>query len=152
MKTVLCFGDSNTFGYIPGGIGRFSVIERYTGILSTLLWPEYNVVANGVVGRTTVYEDPVREGKRGISDVEESVRSANPDIFVIALGTNDVKQAFNNSEADITAGIDKIINLVLSVKPNVQVVIMITIHIHWKYPQISIRKLRNMQKSTVINS
>ena len=49
MKTVLCFGDSNTFGYIPGGIGRFSVIERYTGILSTLLWPEYNVVANGVV-------------------------------------------------------------------------------------------------------
>ena len=37
-----------------------------------------------------------------------------PDIFVIALGTNDVKQAFNNSEADITAGIDKIINLVLS--------------------------------------
>lgn len=92
MKTVLCFGDSNTFGYIPGGIGRFSVIERYTGILSTLLWPEYNVVANGVVGRTTVYEDPVREGKRGISDVEESVRSANPDIFVIALGTNDVKR------------------------------------------------------------
>ena len=101
------------------------MIERYTGILSTLLWPEYNVVANGVVGRTTVYEDPVREGKRGISDVEESVRSANPDIFVIALGTNDVKQAFNNSEADITAGIDKIINLVLSVKPNVQVVIMV---------------------------
>ena len=125
MKTVLCFGDSNTFGYIPSGIGRFSVIERYTGILSTLLGPEYNVVANGVVGRTTVYEDPVREGKRGISDVEESVRSANPDIFVIALGTNDVKQAFNNSEADITAGIDKIINLVLSVKPDVQVVIMV---------------------------
>ena len=53
------------------------MIERYTGILSTLLGPEYNVVANGVVGRTTVYEDPVREGKRGISDVEESVRSAN---------------------------------------------------------------------------
>lgn len=124
MKTVLCFGDSNTFGYIPGGLGRFSESERYTGILSTLLGSEYNVVEDGVVGRTTLFEDPLRTGKCGIKDIKKSVLAANPDIFVVALGTNDVKKVFNNSESSICSGVESIIKTVLSVKPDTEIIVM----------------------------
>ena len=33
MKTILCFGDSNTWGFRPDGIGRFEWEARWPGIL-----------------------------------------------------------------------------------------------------------------------
>ena len=53
-KTVICFGDSNTFGYIPDGSGRFSRQERWPGRLQELLGDEYLVAEEGVCGRTTI--------------------------------------------------------------------------------------------------
>lgn len=36
MQRILCFGDSNTLGYVPGG-GRYSPCNHYPNILSELL-------------------------------------------------------------------------------------------------------------------
>ena len=39
-KNILCFGDSNTYGESPEGLGRYSRQERWTGILAQRLGPD----------------------------------------------------------------------------------------------------------------
>lgn len=47
MKHILCYGDSNTHGYIPGG-GRYDDDTRYTGILAKLLDSDYRIIEEGL--------------------------------------------------------------------------------------------------------
>ena len=59
MKTILCYGDSNTWGYEPATKERYSRAERWTGILQRELGADYYVVEEGLNGRTTVWDDPI---------------------------------------------------------------------------------------------
>ena len=52
MKTILCFGDSNTWGYNPENRQRFGPEERWTGILRNSLGEDYRVIEEGLNGRT----------------------------------------------------------------------------------------------------
>lgn len=52
MKHILCYGDSNTHGYIPGG-GRYDDDTRYTGILAKLLGSDYRIIEEGLNSRTS---------------------------------------------------------------------------------------------------
>ena len=54
MKTILCFGDSNTWGYNPENRQRFGPDERWTGILRNSLGEDYRVIEEGLNGRTTL--------------------------------------------------------------------------------------------------
>ena len=53
MKSILCFGDSNTWGYDPATKTRFSRDKRWTGLLQKYLGSEYYIVEEGLNGRTT---------------------------------------------------------------------------------------------------
>ena len=66
IKHILCFGDSNTWG-LDGETGeRLPWESRWTGILQQKLnTSEYRIIEEGLCGRTTVFEDPLREGRRG---------------------------------------------------------------------------------------
>ena len=67
MKEILCFGDSNTYGLIPGTTSRFDRSTRWTGILESALFPNgYKIVEEGLCGRTTIFEDELRDNRRGI--------------------------------------------------------------------------------------
>ena len=65
MTTVLCYGDSNTFGYVPETGLRYPKEVRYTGRLQQLLGEEYTVIEEGCNGRTTIYDDPIDGWKNG---------------------------------------------------------------------------------------
>jgi len=65
MKSVLCFGDSNTWGYDPATKDRFPRDVRWAGILAGLLSPDYQVIEEGLNGRTTVWNDPIEGYKNG---------------------------------------------------------------------------------------
>ena len=68
MREILCFGDSNTYGLIPKTGGRYDRNTRWTGILERRLYEkDYRIVEEGLCGRTTVFEDELREGRRGAS-------------------------------------------------------------------------------------
>ena len=56
-KTVICFGDSNTFGYKPDGSGRFGRRERWPGRLQALLGDGYRVAEEGACGRTILFRE-----------------------------------------------------------------------------------------------
>ena len=65
MKKIVCFGDSNTYGYNAKTIDRFTEEERWTCLLAKHLGGDYHVVEEGLEGRTACLEDPLFEGLCG---------------------------------------------------------------------------------------
>ncbi len=110
MMRILCFGDSNTYGYIPDGRGRFDENIRWTGRLQEGLGKEHKVIEEGLCGRTTVFQDELREGRRGLDLIGTLVESHNPiDVLVVMLGTNDCKTRYGASAGTIASGVEKVI-------------------------------------------
>ena len=112
MKSILCFGDSNTFGYRPDNGKRFSSNIRWTGLLKQLfINDEVEIIEEGLVGRTSVFEDSFRPGRKGIDYLVPLLESHSPiDLLIIMLGTNDCKTIYNASAELIGLGIEKLIN------------------------------------------
>lgn len=73
MKNILCYGDSNTFGFTLHG-GRHPYDVRWTGRLQLALGRRTRVIEEGCGGRTTVFEDPIDLGRNG----RTSLRCALP--------------------------------------------------------------------------
>lgn len=95
-KRIVCFGDSNTWGYDGATGQRFEDEIRWTGAMAKLLGEGYTVIEEGLNGRTTVWEDPVEQYKNGLTYLLPCMESHSPiDLLIIMLGTNDLKQRFN---------------------------------------------------------
>ena len=96
MTTVLCYGDSNTYGYDPKTGLRYPEDVRWPGVLSSLLGEGYHVIEEGCNGRTTVTDDPVEGWKNGLDYLRPCLNSHKPvDVVVLMLGTNDLKEIFH---------------------------------------------------------
>lgn len=92
MKTILCYGDSNTWGHTPGSGQRFGPDIRWPRVMATLLGPDYEIVEAGLCGRTTIWDDPFEPGLNGMETLVPVLRSASPlDLVILMLGTNDLK-------------------------------------------------------------
>lgn len=105
MKTILCYGDSNTWGYNPITQDRFSRDERWPGVLRQELGDGYQVIEEGLNGRTTVWDDPIEGYKNGEEYLIPCLESHQPiELVVIMLGTNDLKMRFSLSAYDIANG------------------------------------------------
>lgn len=114
MKTVVCYGDSNTWGFNPATQDRFSIDKRWTGVLAQELGPGYRVIEEGLNGRTTIWDDPIEEGRNGQTYFLPCLWSHQPiDLVTIMLGTNDLKERFALSAYDIAAGAGVLVNLAL---------------------------------------
>lgn len=91
-RTVVCYGDSNTWGYTPGSGVRFDEKTRWTGRLQMLLGGEYRVAECGMNARTTSFDDPFRDYLNGRHGLVHCMVAAKPvDLLIISLGTNDLK-------------------------------------------------------------
>lgn len=111
-KRILCYGDSNTWGYIPGCGGRYTEDVRWTGVMQNKLGDNYVVIEEGLNGRTTVYDDPYFDHCRnGYKYIQTCLLTHKPiDIILIMLGSNDLKTYFNADAFSIAKGTDAIIN------------------------------------------
>jgi lysophospholipase L1-like esterase len=91
-RTIVCFGDSNTWGYVPGSaLERFPREVRWPGRLATMLGDGFEVIAEGLNGRTASIERPDSEGRNGLPYLLPCLHSHAPiELVVIFLGTNDV--------------------------------------------------------------
>ncbi len=113
MPTILCYGDSNTWGFDPASGRRFPEPKRWPGVLRRQL-PDAWVVEEGLGGRTTVLEDPWEPGRNGEVYLLPCLATHAPiDLVVIMLGTNDVKGCFPRDAAGIAAGAARLVDLAL---------------------------------------
>lgn len=117
-KTVMCFGDSNTYGAIPTlartGRHRFAPDRRWPGVMRKGLGAGWDVIEEGHPGRTTVHEDPI-EGlhKSGIKALPVLLETHMPlDAIVLALGTNDLKHRFSLTPNDVADSIEVLVRLI----------------------------------------
>jgi lysophospholipase L1-like esterase len=105
MKTILCYGDSNTWGYDPATRARFDRRARWTGLLQAFLGDGFRVIEEGLNGRTTVWDDQLTPGRNGLDYLRPCLESHQPlDLVTIMLGTNDLKRRFGLSASDIAEG------------------------------------------------
>jgi len=102
MKTILCYGDSNTWGYDPTTKDRFPRDVRWAGVLRQALGEGYLVIEEGLNGRTTVWDDPIEGYKNGREYLIPCLETHRPlDLVVLFLGVNDLKKRFSVSAFDI---------------------------------------------------
>lgn len=107
MKSILCFGDSNTFGYDTVKDSRFPWGVRWTSILQETLGKDYRIIEEGMGGRTTVWDDPIENLPSGKAYLLPCLKSHWPlDLVIIMLGTNDLKSRFSLEAHDIAAGVE----------------------------------------------
>ena len=112
VKTVLCYGDSNTWGYNPATKDRYDRESRWPGILRKALGNEYVVIEEGLNGRTTVWDDPIEGYKSGKEYLIPCLTSHKPlDLVIIMLGTNDLKKRFSLSAFDIAEGAGVLVDM-----------------------------------------
>lgn len=110
MKTILCYGDSNTYGYNPHNGGRYPKEIRWTTILSKLLGEDYDVIPEGLNGRTTAYDREGEDVKNGLTHYRAIYGSHRPvDILIFMLGTNDSNEDMGLSVDQIADGMERLI-------------------------------------------
>ena len=118
MKTILTYGDSNTWGYNPDAKDfsdcRFGRHERWPGLLQGLLGSTFHVVEEGLGGRTTMFDSPNHPGRNGLSWLIPCLQTHQPlDIVVFMLGTNDVNTFYNVPVSTVACGMSAIVETTL---------------------------------------
>lgn len=105
IKTVLCYGDSNTYGFDPRTGLRYPEGVRWTSRLAKLLGDDYRVIEEGCNGRTTIFDDPIEGWKNGLDYMKPCLNSHKPvDIVILMLGSNDLKETFHATAEEIADG------------------------------------------------
>ena len=95
---ILCFGDSNTWGFDADNLCRFPKDVRWTGKLQEYLGDEYLVSEFGICDMTFGTDDPVYYSCNGLKNIIPAIRANSPvDYVVISLGINDCKKYLFNS-------------------------------------------------------
>ena len=102
---VLCYGDSNTWGYISGSDHqRYGENERWTRILAQKLGENFEIIEEGLNSRTLISNDtrPGKEGKNGYEYLIPCLDTHDPiDLVVVILGTNELKKTYNKTIEEI---------------------------------------------------
>jgi lysophospholipase L1-like esterase len=114
QRSILCLGDSNTHGTRAmrhmGDRRRLAPAERWPWVMAAALGPDWDVIAEGHPGRTTVHEDPIegvhKSGLRALPTLLESHRPL--DLVIVMLGTNDLKARFGLTAHDIALGVRRL--------------------------------------------
>ena len=128
MKQVLCFGDSNTWGYNGENGERFPWGVRWTSLLQERFddaHGDVRIIEEGLVGRTTVFEDPLRDGRKGVALFPTVLETHAPvDVVVLMLGTNDCKTVFKASAKVIGAGIVRLLEQAGRIAPGAKILLV----------------------------
>lgn len=115
MINVLCYGDSNTWGFDAKKNERFPFEKRWCGVLQRCLGDGYKIYEEGLGGRTTAFDDPVCDDANGAKGILQALKTTYPlDLVIIMLGTNDCKIHLRQESYSIAAGMEKLVKTVIS--------------------------------------
>ena len=131
MKEILCFGDSNTYGLIPGTTRRYDRETRWTGILAEKLYDKgYRIIEEGLCGRTSVFDDATRDGRNGAKVLPMLLETHAPlDQVVLMLGTNDCKTVYGATAGIIGKGVETLLEQVKNYSPDSDILLISPIYL-----------------------
>ena len=117
MKNILCFGDSNTWGYdfttydpALGSGQRLPFDERWPGIVQNMLGADYRIIEDALNARTNMVEDPYFPHRLGLASLETALDAHAPlDLVIIQMGVNELKHMFNLTAGMISFGVEKLV-------------------------------------------
>lgn len=124
MKKILCFGDSNTYGFNPKNGERFNSSTRWSGILKSSLKDNFLIIEQGCNNRTCFSDNPNGEEMTGCKAITKYL-STDIDYLVISLGVNDLQKFYNNNEESIRTGFSKFLEHIYSIKKNLKIIVLI---------------------------
>ena len=160
---ILCYGDSNTWGYISGSDHqRYGNDERWTKILAKLLGSDFEIIEEGLNSRTLISNDtrPGKEGKNGYEYLIPCLDTHDPiDLVILMLGTNELKSTYNKSTKEIGEMLEKyFVKTILNRKsqleesyPNLLIVTPPVVNEDREYCKANNKYLGATQKSKELN-
>jgi len=117
MKTILCYGDSLTYGADPAGGPRHDLKYRWPSTLKAELGEAAHVVAEGMGGRTTVHDDWGADGDRNGARILPTILLSHLplDLIIVMLGTNDIKPHLGRTASEAGRGMGRLAQIVRGV-------------------------------------
>lgn len=115
MKTILCYGDSLTWGYDAASLGRHALENRWPSVLKAALGDDgIEVIAEGLNGRTTAFDDHLAGADRNGARLLPTILTSHApiDLIVIMLGANDMKPWIHGNPVAAKQGMQRLIDIV----------------------------------------
>ena len=120
---IMCYGDSNTWGFTQRpAVKRYPADVRWTGVVQKELGNKYCIIEEGLSSRTAGadnYDNGLNEAIAGELNFNGRptfmplLKSHIPlDVVVIMLGTNDIKVKFHLTPEQVTAHVEKLVQMV----------------------------------------
>ncbi|KWV52182.1 hydrolase [Bradyrhizobium macuxiense] len=117
-KRIMCFGDSLTWGWVVAPEAwstRFPYHQRWTGVMAKRLGAGFEIIEEGLSGRTTSIDDPFDPQLNGSAHLPTALANYRPlDLVIILLGTNDTKSDYRRTPHEIAAGMSTLVTQVLA--------------------------------------
>jgi lysophospholipase L1-like esterase len=116
MKQILVYGDSLTWGIVPGTRRRLPFAERWPGMLEAALirsGEAVRMIEDCLNGRSTVWDDPFKPGRNGLAGIEQRIEVNSPlALVVLMLGTNDFQSVHQHNATHSAQGIAALVRAI----------------------------------------
>lgn len=113
MKSLLAFGDSLTWGFIPGTRARYPFAQRWPNVLQAALGAGVKVYENALNARTTVHDNPFRDHRSGLDVLPVLLEAHAPlDLVILALGSNDFHTNYGLTPMHVARGMRRLVQTV----------------------------------------
>lgn len=123
MKKVLCFGDSNAFGFNPKDGSRFDEFSRWSGILKNFSKGKFEIIEEGQNNRTAFSKNPMGKSYTGYKILPEFLKEKF-DVVILALGVNDLQSQYGATFLDFELGISNLIEIIKNNLPNAKIILV----------------------------
>ena len=124
MKKVLCFGDSNTYGFVPEKCARYDKNTRWTGVLQALCGSDFSIIEGGCNNRTAFVDNPAGAEQTGYKILPKYLKAEYFDIIILAIGVNDLQLFFKPTLKEFEQGIEKLIKITKDLSPNAKIILV----------------------------
>lgn len=125
MKKIICFGDSNTFGFNPKDGSRYDSDARWTSLLAKNLGDGFEIIEEGCNNRTGFFQNPDGHMQSGQRYLPECLKKhKNFDIIIVALGTNDLQKKFMIDESIAKDGLKNLITIIREFNKNASIIVI----------------------------
>lgn len=122
MDTIVCFGDSNTFGFDPKDGSRYSNKKRWSGILKEKLKSSFNVIEAGCNNRTCYSVNSESEELTGFKALPKYINEQTK-YLILAVGLNDLQKFYTSTDDKTKKGLLNLINIAKNINPKIEIII-----------------------------